>query len=173
MLKKIIAGGRLLASDYSEVAGLQYPKWVLAAVFRIGEIYHLFVKKLYAAPTPRNLPKRLWPDYKMALENFAARFEEVALDAYNGVIHKSASLGLYNIWVRRCEAARNSINRKQGNINPLTIFSKRLQRYWLIEPNPVNIKFRIKSKTSPLKKIKKREVPKVRPTKPIVSSKKI
>jgi tetratricopeptide (TPR) repeat protein len=134
MLKEIISGGRVLAADYAEVANMQSPKWVLAAVFRMGEIYHLFVKKLYAAPMPRDLPQRLWPEYKMALENFAANFEEIALEAYGNVLTRSAELGLYNEWVRRCEDARNEINRRQGSINPHTIFSQREQNYWLLEP---------------------------------------
>lgn len=158
MLKKIIKGGKLLARDYTTVAGLQYPDWVLAAVFRIGEIYHQFAKKIYAAPMPKNLPKRLWGQYKMAIEGFAARFEEVAIDAYDGVLKKSASMGLYNEWVRLCEDKRNEINRKQGNVNPLTIFSKRLQKYWLVEPVPTNLK--LSSKVMATKKAKEKPAPK-------------
>ncbi len=159
ILKKIIKGGKLLARDYTTVASLQYPDWVLAAVFRIGEIYHQFAKKIYSAPMPKNLPQRLWGQYKMAIEGFAARFEEVAIDAYDGVLKKSASMGLYNEWVRLCEDKRNEINRKQGNVNPHTIFSKRLQKYWLVEPVPTNLKLNVKVMAKK-KEVKEKPAPK-------------
>lgn len=145
MLKKIINGGKLLARDYTEVANLQYSDWVLAAVFRIGEIYHEFAKKIYAAPMPKNLPQSLWPQYKMAIEGYAARFEEIAIDTYDGVLKRSASLGLYNEWVRACEDKRNEINRKEGSVNPHTVLSQRKQLFWLVEPVPGNIRFDFKA----------------------------
>lgn len=145
MLKKIINGGKLLARDYTEVANLQYPDWVLAAVFRIGEIYHEFAKKIYAAPMPKNLPQSLWPQYKMAIEGYAARFEEIAIDSYDGVLKQSAAIGLYNEWVRACEDKRNEINRKEGSVNPHTVLSQRKQLFWLVEPTPADVNIPLKS----------------------------
>lgn len=160
ILKQIIKGGRELARDYSEVANLQSPEWVLAAVFRMGEIYHLFVKKLYAAPVPTYLSGEDKMKYKMFMENFAARFEEPAIDAYENVLKKSAELGLYNEWVRRCEKAKNELTRKSGRINPYTIFSRRKAAFWLVEPNPLDLD--LKNFKMP---VKKRAIPKMAPAK--------
>ena len=95
--------------------------------------------------------------YKAALENVALQWEEQALDAYAGVLKKSAQLGLYNEWVRLCEKARNKLARKKNRINPHTIFSKRRSEYALVEPSLA--KLRLSSFKMP-KKMAPKEAPK-------------
>jgi hypothetical protein len=166
ILKKLIKVGKALATVYTRVAMLLIPKWVLASIFRRGEIYHLFVNKLYAAPVPKDLPKRLHPMYKAALENVALQWEESALDAYSGVLKKSAELGLYNEWVRLCETSYNTLSRKKGKINPYTIMSKRIIQYSTVEPRLTDLRLaslKFKAEKKPKKtylKALKRPLPK-------------
>ena len=160
-LKKIKKVGANLAKDYNAAGELGMATWTLAAEFRKGELYHLFVKKLLAAPPPSNLPKRLHMQYKMILENTALQWEDKALEAYTGVLQTSSKLGVYNEWVRKCEDARNEIKRQKGRLNPLTIFSKRKNVFWLVEPNLKKVRLNANAMKS-LRKPKK-TLPAIKP----------
>ncbi|MCB9638318.1 MAG: tetratricopeptide repeat protein [Myxococcales bacterium] len=163
LLKQLFKTGKEVGGDYSAVASYGVPKWTLAAVFRTTELTHIFVEKIFAAPTPKDLPANLQPMYKAELENFALRYEDATIDGYNKVLKKAAELGLYNEWTRLIEKRRNQITRKKNQINPYTVLSKRQTRFWLIEPSMSKLDLNKKSNNEALKKLKPTKTAKAAP----------
>lgn len=152
VLKNIIKTGGALKGDYSAVAGYGVAKWTLAAVFRMNEITHIFVEKIFAAPVPKDLSPDLQQMYKSEIENVAVRYEDAAIEGYSAVLKRAAELGLYNEWTRQVELRRNQITRKLNQVNPYTVLSKRKTRFWLIEPSMSKLDLSKKATPDMLKK---------------------
>lgn len=156
ILRQTLQQMRSLAMDYYEVAYLQSPEWVLASIFRVGNLYHRLALKIGQAPIPGYLKPREKEFYRRELNQFVMQMEERALSTYRLVLQKSAQLGLYNAWVKRCERARDALNRRPGRINPHTIFSVRSLQYWLSEPSMMRVTLNLarwaKPATSPLRR---------------------
>lgn len=152
VLKNIIKTGTALRGDYAAVAGYGVAKWTLAAVFRMNEITHIFVEKIFAAPIPKDLSPDLQQMYKSELENIALRYEDAAIEGYSAVLKRAAELGLYNEWTRQVELRRNQITRKLNQANPYTVLSKRKTRFWLIEPTLSKLDLSKKATPDMLKK---------------------
>ncbi|TNE43354.1 MAG: tetratricopeptide repeat protein [Deltaproteobacteria bacterium] len=157
ILRSVLKRMGSLTMDYYEVASLQTPEWVLASIFRVGFLYHQLARKISQAPVPRNLTPNQKRLYQGELGRIVMRMEERALDTYNLVLKKSSALGLYNRWVKRCESARDTLNQKQGQVNPHTIFSERKPMYWLSEPNVLKVTLKLakwaKTATRPLRRL--------------------
>lgn len=151
VLRKLLQEAKRLGQQYAEVAALKSTKWTLAAVFRMGELYHLFSKKLSDAPRPTSLSKTEHERYRQLLQQRIIRYEDIALNFYRRVLQESARLGSYNRWVRRCEAAKNDLMRQRGRVNPFTIFQQRRSSFWLVEamPQPTQL-FRLPPASRPL-----------------------
>jgi len=111
-LKQMIKEGRKLHKKYSLVPGQGVPKWTLATMFRMHQVWELFAQKLYNAPVPKGLPKRLHLQYKTILETRALALEERAAKGYKKVIAKAKQLKLQNKWVCWAQKRLHTIKKR-------------------------------------------------------------
>lgn len=114
-LRTIIKEGKVLAKMYGRVAkSTTSAYWIYASVFRRAEIYHLFVDKLLAAPAPKHLNPSVRVRYRAAMENFAARFSEPAIDSYKDVLKSVKKHKEYNRWSCMAEMGFWKLSKKQS-----------------------------------------------------------
>lgn len=72
------------------------PKWGLAAMARIGMMYHDTAYQIENAPTPPGLPEEVELVYVEILLDFSAQFEERAVAYYEAAVKKAAETGWFS-----------------------------------------------------------------------------
>ena len=84
-----------LEKSYIGVLELKAGEWGIAALYRIGTLYHDFAVKLRTAPCPPQLDEDQCFIYKAGLEDRAYPVSDKAVEAFQKAREKSYELGLY------------------------------------------------------------------------------
>ena len=82
------------------VLGFKDPGMAAAAAFRNGQLLYEFAESLFNAPVPPGLTEDQVDDYKFALEEVAAPFQEQALIAFTAALKNALEKNVYNKWSR-------------------------------------------------------------------------
>ncbi len=72
------------------------PRWGLAAMSRLGMMYHDVAEQIEKAPVPKRLTEDQALIYEDVLLDFAGQFEEKAIDFYVTAVEKAAELGWFS-----------------------------------------------------------------------------
>ena len=82
---------------YNEViTKYKSPKWGLAALTRLGMMYHDVGHQITYAPTPPNLPEEVQIEYELQLVDFANAFEDKAVGYYVDAVTRAADTGFFS-----------------------------------------------------------------------------
>jgi TolA-binding protein len=96
-----------LEEDYSKVLEYGALDWVIAASYRLGDIYDEFAKTLYAAPEPRGLNEDELDVFITMIEDEGLKYENIAIERYETTVQQSRRLKVTNAWAKRALKAIN------------------------------------------------------------------
>lgn len=91
--------------EYEKIAGLQVPRWEIAAAARIGEMWRTFVDEFRDAPVPREIERdpELYDIYVGALDEQSEAFVQRAKGAFEFCLITSTRVRWFNKWSQQCE----------------------------------------------------------------------
>jgi tetratricopeptide (TPR) repeat protein len=78
------------------VTEFRRPGWAIAALTRMGQMYHSFFDELISAPVPPGLDPLVEEEYRTEIENQAAARKQVAMDRYMRAIEIARDEGWFN-----------------------------------------------------------------------------
>ena len=82
------------------VFGSTRPGWQIAALTRLGQLYHNFFLQLIDAPVPPGLPPLVEEEYRTEIENRAAQQKEAAAVRYLRALEIARETGWFNEYSR-------------------------------------------------------------------------
>jgi hypothetical protein len=108
--KKAIGLGKL-RKLYEGVMKLKQAHWAIAAVARIGMLFHNFARQLYDAPIPPHLKSDEEKDaYRDELQKYADPLELKAKIGYSLCLRTAKKYNWFNEWSRLCEKELNDLD---------------------------------------------------------------
>jgi len=96
-----------LQSQYGDLADYQSFEWVVAAVYRIADLYAEFAKMIYKVPEPKGLDDEELDMYITQIEDLGLQFENIAIQRYEQAVGESRKHKVTNEWARRALVAIN------------------------------------------------------------------
>ena len=96
-----ITGQKTLTGEYEKVAAYQSLEWVMAAFFRIGNMYQSFAQALYDAPVPFREGTDEWDVYRQMLDDTAVPLEDEAVARYEKVAAQARQDKIVNEWTKK------------------------------------------------------------------------
>ena len=79
------------------------PRWGLAALVRLGMMFHDVAHQIETAPTPPGLHEDVEIAYVELLLDFSAQFEEKAIGFYTGAVQKAAETGYFSEYTNEAQ----------------------------------------------------------------------
>ena len=79
------------------------PKWGLAAMARLGMMYHDVAEQIEKAPTPPGLPEEVELAYVDLLLELSSKFEDSAIKYYETAVQKAAETGWFNEYTNEAQ----------------------------------------------------------------------
>ncbi|QQR88828.1 MAG: hypothetical protein IPJ88_11390 [Myxococcales bacterium] len=100
---------------YNEIAGLEVPRWQIAAASRVGEMYASFIDAFREAPVPKEIENddELYGVYVDALEAQATSFEKPAVEKFEFCIITATKVRWFNEFSKTCESELNRLNPRE------------------------------------------------------------
>ncbi|MGE0174143.1 MAG: tetratricopeptide repeat protein [Oligoflexales bacterium] len=93
-----------LAKNYEAVIGIASGEYVVASLYRLGEIHEQFAKELMAAPAPEGANQVELDQYRSSIEKVAIPLKEESLNFYETAYKKSAEVQTFTEWTRKAYA---------------------------------------------------------------------
>ncbi|MGB0590022.1 MAG: tetratricopeptide repeat protein [Myxococcota bacterium] len=96
-----------LQTQYQNLADYQSFEWVVAAVYRIADLYAEFAQMIYKVPEPKGLDDEELDMYVTQIEDMGLQFENIAIQRYEQAVGESRRLKVTNEWSKRALVAIN------------------------------------------------------------------
>lgn len=96
-----IKGQQTLTAEYEKIVAYQSLEWVMAAYFRIGNMYQRFAQALYDAPVPYREGTEEWDVYRQMLDDIAIPLEDEAVKRYEKVAQQARQDKIVNEWTKK------------------------------------------------------------------------
>jgi cellulose synthase operon protein C len=109
-------------TSYMEILKFKQIDWTLAALFRVGQLYQNMADTIMKSPCPPDVKSQakrigvpvdeICTEYRVAIEENAAKVEDKAVGAYEKVIEKAREFQVANSWTKQTLVALNKLRRK-------------------------------------------------------------
>jgi TolA-binding protein len=93
-----------LAKDYEGVIAIGSGEFVVASLYRLGEIHEQFAKDLMGAPAPEGANQVEIEQYRSSIEKVAIPLKEESLTFYETAFKRSAEVQTFTEWTRKAYA---------------------------------------------------------------------
>lgn len=101
-LKAKTEGKEKVYAAYTNVVKLKSPEWAVASLYRIGQAHEHLARAIQAVPPPKLFNETQAQMFQDQLTQQTLPIEDQAAQAMMLCLDKSAELGVFNEWTRRC-----------------------------------------------------------------------
>ena len=131
-----------LKRKYGDILKFRILDWMIAALYRAGQVDELLAEKLYEVPVPENLDIDAQDAYREQLDEFARPYEERAIKAYEYAIEQARQNAVMNEWTENIQTALNKSNAEEyplfkKEVRPQAVFHLS-NRFMLLPPEKPN-----------------------------------
>ena len=89
-----------LLTRYKQVAGVNSPEYVVAAYYRMGEMYEQFAENLLNTDVPKNLDRKVAARLNAKIANTAKASQDKAFEFYETAYKRSQEVETFSEWTR-------------------------------------------------------------------------
>lgn len=92
------------AQQYEGVIGIGSGEYIVASLYRLGEMHENFANDLLTAPAPQGANQVTIDEYKSSIEKVAFPLKEEAFKYYETAYKRAAEVETFTIWTKRAYA---------------------------------------------------------------------
>ena len=108
-------GLEYLATNFRRIIKVGSPEYVVASLYKLGEIHENFAESLFAAPAPTGKTEMEVLSYKSEMEKLAFPLREQAYEFYRRAYESSSQIQVFSDWTSRTYQKMAKLNPGKHN----------------------------------------------------------